>query len=386
MTMNQRATAGAGGPVVLQVLPHMGAGGVAEGAVEIAAALTEAGATALIASAGGPRAAEAEAAGARHITLPAHSKNPLRMWRNARVLRRIIAAHAVDIVHARSRAPAWSAEAAARASGRPFVTTFHGTYGHGWRVKRAYNAVMTRGDRVIAVSEHIAQHIRAVYGAPEGRICVIPRGVDPARFDPEAVTPARRAALRAKWGFDAGPLLMLPGRITRWKGQAVLIAAMARLQYRNAQCALVGDDQGRSAYRAELEALIARYGLGGRVRMVGPCSDMPAAYAAADLVVSASTEPEAFGRVAIEAQAMARPVVASAHGGSLETVSDGETGWLVPPDDAPALAALLDRVLAAPERWPAVGAAGRRRVLTRFTAAAMRRATLALYETLLSKR
>ncbi len=379
--MNQRGTRT--GPVVLQVLPHLGAGGVAQGAIEIAAALAAAGATALVASSGGPRLAELQAAGARHIALPLDSKNPARLWRNARALAGVIRSQRVDIVHARSRAPAWSAEAAARRSERRFVTTFHGTYGHRGPLKRAWNAVMARGDRVIAISEHIARHLHAVYGVPPERIRIIPRGVDTVRFDLGAVAPARTAALRNSWRLDGdGPLILLPGRLTRWKGQAVLIAALARLRHREMRCVLVGDDQGRGRYRAELETSIARYGLAERVRLVGPCADMPAACALADLVVSASTEPEAFGRVAAEAQAMARPIIASDHGGSRETVRHGETGWLVPPNDPGALAAALDRALDAPERWAAMGAAGRRHVLSRFTADAMCRATLALYDSL----
>lgn len=381
--MNQRETGAGAPPVVLQVLPHLGAGGVPQGAVEIAAALASAGAAPLVASAGGPRVAEIEAAGARHVRLPLASKNPARMWRNARALAALAAAHGVDIVHARSRAPAWSAEAAARRAGCRFVTTFHGTYGHRGRLKRAYNAVMARGDPVIAVSDHIARHVRAVYGAPPERIRTIPRGVDAARFDPAAVAPRRLAALRAAWGLEGeGPLIVLPGRVARWKGQAVLVEALARLARRDVRCALVGDDQGRRRYRAELEAAIARHGLGSRVRLVGSCADMPAACALADVVAAPSVEPEAFGRVAVEAQAMARPVVASDHGGARETVRHGETGWLVPPGDADALAAALARALESPGRRAAMGAAARAHVRKHFTAEAMRRATLALYDSL----
>ena len=378
--MNQRRPP----PTVLQVLPHLGAGGAVEGAVQVARALVAAGGTALVASAGGPRVAELEAAGARHIALPLDSKNPLRMWRNASALARLAAACGADMVHARSRAPAWSAEAAARRLRLRFVTTFHGVYGHRGAAKRAYNAVMTRGDRVIAISEHVARHLREVYGAPPARIRVIHRGVDMARFDAAAVTPARKAALRAAWGLGGAraPLVMLPGRLTRWKGQAVLIEALARLERRDVRCVLVGDDQGRRRFRAELEAAIARHGLAERVRLVGPCADLPAAYALADLTVAPSTTPEAFGRVPVEAQATGCPVIASDHGGARETVRHGETGWLVAPGDAAALAAALATALAAPERRAAFGAAGRAHARARFTAETMNSATLALYESL----
>lgn len=381
--MNQRSPRPP--PTVLQALPHLGAGGAVEGAVQIAAALAAAGGTALVASAGGPRVADVEAAGARHIRLPLDTKNPLRMRSNARALAKAAAACGADILHARSRAPAWSAEAAARRLGRGFVTTFHGVYSHRSTPKRAYNAVMTRGDRVIAISEYVAGHIRDVYRAPPERVRVIPRGVDTARFDPAAVTPARKAALRAAWGQEgaAGPLVMLPGRLTRWKGHHVLIEALARLGRNDLRCVFVGDDQGRRRFRAGLEASIGRRGLTGRVRLVGPCADMPAAYALADLAVAPSTVPEAFGRVAVEAQAMGRPVIAADHGGARETVRNGETGWLVAPDDPEALATALAAALAMPpERRAALGAAGRAHALSRFAAETMCRATLALYESL----
>ena len=381
--MNQRSPRPP--PTVLQALPHMGAGGAVEGAVQIAAALAAAGGTALVASAGGPRVADLEAAGARHIRLPLDTKNPLRMRSNARALEKAAAACGADILHARSRAPAWSAEAAARRLGLGFVTTFHGVYGCRSAPKRAYNAVMTRGDRVIAISEYVARHIREAYGASPERIRVIPRGIDMARFDPAAATPERKAALRAAWGLDGatGPLVMLPGRLTRWKGHGTLIEALARLGRGDLHCVFVGDDQGRRRFRAGLEASIGRHGLAGRARLVGPCADMPAAYALADLAVAPSTAPEAFGRVAVEAQAMGCPVIAADHGGARETVRDGETGWLVAPGDPAALAAALARALATPpERRAAMGAAGRAHALSRFAAEAMRRATLALYESL----
>ena len=314
-------------PAVLQVLPAMGAGGVPRGTVEVAAALVAAGRRALVASAGGPGVAALEHAGASHITLPLETKSPLAIWANAGRLAALIAAHRVGLIHARSRAPAWSALIAARRAGIPLVTTFHGTYGHASALKRRYNAVMTRGDRVIAISEHIGAHMRAVYGTPQTRIQVIVRGVDEAIFAAAEVAPERVAAVRRKWSVAAGvPVVLLPGRITAWKGQAVLIAAAAMLRLRPLRVVLAGESQGRRTHLAMLRRRIAAAGLGDVVVLPGPVDDMPAAYLAADIVVSASTDPEAFGRVAVEAQAMARPVIASAHGGALETVADGHTG------------------------------------------------------------
>ncbi len=333
---------------VLQILPALEpGGGVERGTVEIARAISDAGGRALVASAGGAAVHEVARAKGEHITLPVDSKNPLVMRANIGRLARLIREQNVDIVHARSRAPAWSAYFAARRTGKPFVTTFHGTYGAGNPLKRKYNSVMTYGDRVIAISNFIAGHIRQVYGTEASKIRVIPRGVDVDWFNPQRVPAERVATLANQWRLGDGlPVIMLPGRLTRWKGQTVFLEAVARLGRKDIRCVLVGSDQGRSDYRRELEELIARHGLESVVRIVDHCADMPAAYMLTDVVVSASTDPEAFGRVVPEAQALGRPVIASDHGGARETVIEGETGWLTPPGDAVALAAALERVLA----------------------------------------
>lgn len=370
---------------VLQVLPSLHAGGVERGTADIAAALVAAGWRSIVASAGGPMVREVERAGATHITLPVDSKNPLVMRGNIRRLAAVIRAHEVDIVHARSRAPAWSAQAAAHATGAHFVTTFHGTYNAQNRFKRKYNAIMARGERVIAISEFIRDIAVNEYGAIPDHVRVIHRGVDMATFDPMSVTPARIVQLAHAWKVPDGiPIVMLPGRLTRWKGQTVLIEALAKLGRRDLWCVLVGADQGREAYRRELIQRATRAGLGDTVRIVGHCNDMPAAYMMADVVVSASTDPEAFGRVAAEAQAMGRPVIATDHGGSRQTVIDGETGWLVQPGDADALAQALARALnlSRPERERLAERAVAH-VRANFTKAAMCAATLAVYREVL---
>ena len=373
----------AGGRCVLQVLPAMGAGGVPRGTIEVAAAQIAARWQALVASAGGPGVDALEAAGAEHIALPLDSKNPFAIAANARRLEALIRQRHIDLVHARSRAPAWSALMAAHGAGVPFVTTFHGTYGHANAFKRRYNIVMTKGDRVIAISEHIARHMQKIYGTPPERICVIPRGVDLSVFDAAKVAPERVTALRQTWGADDAPVVLLPGRLTGWKGQTVLIEA-ARLAKQPMRIVLAGDMQGRGRYVARLREQIAVAGLADSVVIPGDVSDMAAACLAADVVVSASIDPEAFGRVAIEGQAVGRPVIATAHGGSLESVADGETGWLVPPGDATALATALERCLAMPEAArAAMGAAGIARVRARFTAEKMCAMTLAVYHELL---
>ncbi|MFC7476015.1 glycosyltransferase family 4 protein [Dankookia sp. GCM10030260] len=364
---------------VLQVLPALISGGVERGTLEIAGAVVRAGGRALVASAGGPLVGPLERLGARHVTLPLATKNPLAILRNAGRLAALIRAEGVRIIHARSRAPAWSALLAARRTGAHFVTTYHGTYNENVPGKRRYNAVMAQGERVIAISSFIAGHIRERHGTEPGRIRVIPRGVDTALFDPALVSPARLAALRGAWNLPASrPVIMLPGRLTRWKGQGVLVEAMARLP--DATAVLVG---GGARYQAVLEARIAELGLADRVRLVGHAEDMPAALLLADIVVHASTDPEAFGRTVIEAQAMARPVIAADLGAPRETVQQGITGWRVTPGDPAALAALLRQVLDLPAAArAAVGAAARAHVLQAYTTAAMQAATLDVYREL----
>jgi glycosyltransferase involved in cell wall biosynthesis len=371
-------------PAVLQVLPSLVSGGVERGTLEIAEALVAAGFRAFVASAGGPLVARLEALGARHVALPLATRSPAGLWRNAAALAGLVRREGIAILHARSRAPAWSALAAARRSGAHFVTTYHGTYNEGLPGKRLYNSVMARGERVIAISRFIAEHVRAVHGVGEDRLRLIPRGVDERIFDPARVGPERLAALRAAWGVAEGrPVVMLPGRITRWKGQEVLVEAMARLGG-EALALLVGDAAGREGFRDALATRIAALGLGERVRLVGHAEDMPAALLLADVVVHASTEPEAFGRTVIEAQAMERCVVASDLGGPTETVEHGVTGWRVPPGDAGALAAAIAAVLAMPPpARAAIGARARAAVLAGYTTARMQAATLAVYRELL---
>ncbi len=332
------------------------------------------------------------------MPFPVASKNPLRLLANVRALTNLIWAEGVDIVHARSRAPAWSALAAARRTGRPFVTTYHGAYGEQGAAKRLYNSVMARGDAVIANSHFTADLIRSRYGTPEQRISVIHRGVDTAVFDAAALAPERIARLRAAWGVTpADTLVVHAARLTSWKGQREVVAALAAARPRLAGrpiLVLAGDAQGRDDYRAALEADISRANLVACVRLVGHCDDMPAAFAIATIALSVAQEPEAFGRVAIEAQAMTCPVLATRLGAPPETVAgepdvdpDATTGWLVAPGDSGALAEALVTALSLPaEARAAMGARARARVIERFSLAAMQRATLAVYDRLIGTR
>lgn len=380
-------------PGIAQVIPELDAGGAERSCVEIASAVARAGWRSFVITTGGRLAAELEAAGVTVIPLDVRSKNPATLWRNAGRLRRLIRRHGIHLVHARSRAPAWSARAAARREGAVFVTTYHGKVHDGPWWKRHYNSVMADGDAVIANSAFTAARIRAVHAIDPARLHTVPRGFDLARFDPARVTPEAVARMRAAWGVDADhasapePLVLLPARLTRWKGPLLLIEAAARMAA-PARFVLAGDHQGREDFRREVEALIRARGLEERVRLAGHVDDMPTALAAADVVVSASLDPEPFGRTTVEAQAMARCVVAPDHGGAREQVvtapEDQRTGWLFTPGAAASLAAVLDTVLALPaEDRAQVGARGRAQALARFTTQAMCTATLAIYRDLL---
>ncbi len=370
-------------PVVLQVLPSLVTGGVERGTVEIAQAIAEAEATALVASAGGPLVRQIERAGGEHITLPLTTKSPLGIWRNAAALEAVIRERKVSLVHARSRAPAWSAWLACRRTGVPFVTTYHGTYSEGLPFKRLYNSVMARGRIVIAASHFIADMVAERHKVDRARIRVIPRGVDPAIFDPATVAGSRIAKLAAEWRLPDGVrTVVLPGRLTSWKGHSVLLEAVARLARPDVMCVFVGSHQGRHGYARALEDQATRLGIAEQVRLVGQCDDMPAAMCLSDVVVHASTKPEAFGRVVIEAQAMGRPVVASDLGGPVETVRHGETGWRVRPKDPIALADAISVALdLSPEEREALGQRARASVPT---VRAMQDATLDVYEAVLT--
>jgi glycosyltransferase involved in cell wall biosynthesis len=371
-------------PAVLQIIPRLVSGGAERGTVEIAEALTAAGWQAYVVSAGGPLAELITRSGGTHLTLPVASKNPLVMHRNVAALARIIRDFGIDIVHARSRAPAWSAWAAARATDCHFVTTFHNAYGLGSRLKYYYNSIMARGERVIAISDFVADHAAQIYGVGADRLRTIPRGVDLAIFDPLQVSAARIANLARQWRLpDRVPIVMLPGRLTRWKGGLDFIAAIARLGRRDIMCVMVGAAQRRS-FRRELDAAIERCGLDEIFRIVDDCRDMPAAYMLADVVVSASTEPEGFGRIIVEAQAMGRPVIATDHGGARETVIPGVTGWLVPARDPVALAQGIAGALSlAPAERARVAQQAITHVAGHFTRQQMCAKTIAVYEELL---
>ena len=378
---------------LLQVTPELETGGAEQTTVDVARAVVRAGGRALVASRGGRMAGRLAEDGGELIAMPAQSKNPLVLLDNAIRLIGVVRGEHVSLIHARSRAPAFSALWAAKAAGVPFVATYHGVYNARGRLKRWYNAVMTRGEMVIANSEYTRAHVIAEHGVAPAKVVAIPRGVDLARFDPGAVAPERIEALRRAWGVEAAdPRLkvLLAGRLTRWKGQRLLIEAAARLKADGEGRFLIllaGDDQGRAGYRAELEQAIAAAGLEGDVRLVGHCEDMPAAYLLADVAAAPSLDPEAFGRTAVEPQVMGRPVLAAAHGAATETVVDGKTGWLVAPGDAAAWAeALRTAIAVTPKARAAMGSVARERACELYSVEAMCEATLAVYAQVLEAR
>ena len=375
---------------ILQVLPAMGNGGVERGTIEIARAIVQAGGRALVASAGGPNVWRFARVGAEHIQMPLASKKPWTILANRRRLGALIAQHNVSLVHARSRAPAWSAGPAARKAGVPFVTTYHGSYNEGSWIKKRYNRIMASADRVIAISEFIAALIRQRYRTPDDRLRVIHRGADLGLFAPLAVGAGRLMELQRAWGIqDDTRVILLPARLTRWKGQGVLIEAFGELAGRrdvsDIAVVLAGDSEGRTDYLRELDRQCRKLGLSGRqVVFAGQCDDMPAAMMLADVVVSASIEPEAFGRTMAEAAAMGKPIIATDIGAAPEIVLPGQTGWLVPPGDAGALAEALETVLTlTPSQRAELAAAAGQRVQSLFSVQAMCGKTLSVYRELL---
>ena len=382
------------GVTILQVVPRLDTGGSEQATIEIAEALTRAGATALVATTGGRMTAAVTRVGGEVITLPVASKNPFTIIANARRLETLINDRSVDLVHARSRAPGWSAFLAARRSGRPFVTTYHGAYGSLGPIKAAYNSVMGRGDRVIANSLYTAKLIAERQHAARDRIRIVYRGIDNATFDPLVVPPGPVAKLRERWGVKPETKIVLQAaRLTGLKGHRHTIEAAAKLDRQGALGGAVivfaGDAPGKAAYRQELIDLIARRGLQRKVLLVGHCDDMPSAFLAAHVAILPSLVAETFGRTSIEAQAMGCPVIVSDLGALPETIdaaggAAGFTGWLVGAGDADALAAKIALALAlTPEERSAIGARAHARVSALFELSQMQTKTLQVYDELL---
>lgn len=333
-------------PVIMQIIPELSAGGAEQGCIDVAAEIIRGGGKAIVISHGGNRVHELKRLGVQHINLPVHSKNPITIWRNIKRLRKIILNEGVNIVHVRSRAPAWSAIKACEGTNAHYMSTCHAPYNISGDWKRRYNSAITKGEIVIAISYYVAEYLQREYNVPHDKIRVIHRGITLDKFHPATVTPHRMVEVSKDWRVpDGSNIVLLPGRLTRWKGHHVLIEAMEKLNRKDLFCVMIGSDQGRTEYRRELEKTIEEKGLSEQVRIVDHCNDMPAAYMLSSIIVSASTDPEGFGRIPVEAQAMGRPIIATNHGGACETVIDGETGWLVEPGNADELAHAISQVM-----------------------------------------
>lgn len=376
---------------IVQIIPELAAGGAERTTLDIGKAVLDAGGKSLVLSKGGRLVAELLASGSLFQPMSAHSKNPLKMWNNIAEIAKFSRDFGGQIIHARSRAPAWSASFAARRLGIPFVTTYHGTYNSNSGLKTWYNSIMASGDLVIANSKFVADHISQTHEIDMGKIRVIPRGIDLAGFNPANIEKSRleqaRQTLIVPSETDK-PLILMPGRLTRWKGQLVMIEALGLLRDRGlrAHLLLPGDAQGRDRYVRELEAKIIQLDLQQQVNLPGHVTDMAALYAISQIVVSASIEPEAFGRVAVEGQAAGKPVIATAHGGSLETIQQGISGLLVFHDNPTAMADALMQILSLSnqqqQQW---GSRGQSWVTGQFSRTKMCRLTLAVYQELLAQ-
>lgn len=398
MVFSQKKVQPLAGKTILQIIPMLDAGGAERTTIDIAEGLAQAGARSLVATSGGRLVGELQAKGGLWIPFPAATKNPLSMALNVGKLAQILKAEKVDLVHARSRAPAWVALAACRLTGTGFMTTYHGAYSGLSAPKLLYNSVMARGEVVIANSHFTAERIQTQFRIEPTRLRVIHRGTNFEAFAPDKVSAERVEKIRRGWLVAPEErVVLLAGRLTPWKGQKVLIRAAQVLRergYRDLIFILAGDPQGRDGYVTEIDRLITENQLGGLVRRVGHVSDMPAALAASALVAVPSTAPEAFGRVAVEAQAMGVPVVVSNLGAVPETVlappqvrPDQRTGWRVSPDNPEELAdAIAEAIDLMPSAYQQLADRARTHVTASFSLERMVGETLDCYAALLADR
>lgn len=367
---------------IVQILPEMDEGGVEGETLDFAIYLAEKGHKSMVISAGGRLVSQLEDAGGVHITWPHIGEKSFRCLKYITRLRRFFLDEQVDVIHLRSRLPAWLGYLAWKMlpdERKPtLITTFHGFYSI-----NCYSSIMTKGEYVVAVSQVIKDHILDHYKVDDSRVEIIYGGSDLKAFNPGAVADERVNTLRDRWNIprDNTPVIILPGRLTQWKGQHVFINSLNLIKELSFYAVCIGEKDEGSAYVQKLQKMIAEYGLQDKVHLAGHCSDIPAAMMLADVVVSASSsQPEAFGKVAIEAMAMGKPVIATKHGGSLETVVENMTGWLVAPDDPEEMAAAIKNFVMNRKIAEGMGSRGRQRVLDHFSAERMCENTLSLYQ------
>ena len=377
--------------VVMQILPALESGGVERGTIDIAKALKKADFEPIVVSKGGILVYQLREAGIKHIELPVHSKNPITVYFNNKKLAKLIKENNVDIIHVRSRAPMWSSYFACKKTATKLVATVHGTYSlkfWKWKIfppKRAYNSIMLKADAVIAVSDFIKNYLSQNYSEyREAKTTVIQRGADLGYFNYAKVSKNRIIDLSKKWHLpDDKKIILMPARFTAWKGHEFLIEALTKVKS-DFLCVMVGSDHGHKQFRKKLEGKIIDKKLEGKVRIVGVCKDMPTAYALSHLAVCPSLRAEAFGRIAIEAQASNRIIIATKIGGALETIIDGKTGFLVEVGDVEGFAKVIDQVLEMPkDETDKIGIDARKNVTDNFSNEKMCNETLKIYRSLL---
>ena len=378
---------------VLQVIPKLGYGGAETGCYDIAHYLPENNCESFIVTSGGELLKFIDKKKVRVFRLPVHSKNPLLIFINALILTGIILLHNISLVHARSRAPAWSCLLATKITGRKFVTTFHGTYNFKSNLKKIYNSVMTRADLIIAGSNFIFSHIKENYSKylnKKKKLMVIFRGINVDYFDPTTIIEIEEKKLLKEWEIENGKkIILLPGRLTSWKGQEVFIEAInlvnIQLGYQAFYAVILGNDQGRNLYKKKLIRLTEQYRLTKQIRFINHCKNMALAYKVSDIVISASIEPEAFGRVAVEAQSMEKPIIASNIGGSNETIIDEKTGFLYEAGNAKSLSNKILRTLNMDETLlKSIGNEGRKNIVQKFNVEKMCFSTYSEYKRLIN--
>jgi len=360
---------------VLQVIPKLGFGGAETGCYDLAHYLYEQDCKSYIATSGGELLKYVDKKKVKIIKLPVHSKNPILILLNSIILTLIILFLNINIVHARSRAPAWSCLIATKLTFRKLVTTFHGTYNFSSNFKKFYNSVMVRSDLLIAGSNFIFSHINENYLKylnSKKKFLVIFRGINTEYFDQENLKKNSVSKLKTLWQIeDNSKVILLPGRLTSWKGQELFIEAINKFKKLNADvdftAVILGNDQGRTVYKKKLERLVEQYNLTNDFRFIGKCEYMPAAYMLADIVISSSIEPEAFGRVSVEAQSMKKPIIASNIGGSNETIIDNKTSILFDSGNAESLSKKIDEIINLDTlTLELMGKEGRKNVINRF--------------------
>ena len=378
---------------VLQVIPKLGYGGAETGCYDIAHYLTENNCESFIVTSGGELLKFVDKKKVKIIRLPVHSKNLLLILVNFIALVGIILFNNISIVHARSRAPAWSCWLATKITGRKFVTTFHGTYNFNNSLKKFYNSVMVRSNLIIAGSNFIFFHIKENYLKylnDKKKLLVIFRGINVDYFDPNTKTSIDEKKLLTKWEIEKDKkILLLPGRLTPWKGQELFIEAInlvnIELGYEAFYAVILGSDQGRDLYKKKLIRLSEQYRMIKQIRFINHCSDMALAYKISDIVVSASVEPEAFGRIAVEAQSMEKPVIAANTGGSNETIIDEKTGFLFESGNAKSLSQKILRVITMDESLlKSIGREGRKNIIQKFNVEKMCFSTYSEYKRILN--